>query len=336
MKRFLYLTLLVMLFGSCSTIQYSVQSVPEEGSTQFVKYTEDEDHVVGPHIMKYGYLFWYAPSCIAVSNDGAKLAYIAKNNDFMNLYIRSVEGGRSVVQRTFNKNIYDMSFSPNDSNIVFTGTNEKNLYLPSTNSTVVSTIMNIHRINTVGGSAVQQLVSTSQQELGGVYSPDGKKVYFSREQGSQYYIWSIDLKSSLMTQYCEGFTPQVTRDGKNLVITRNSKDGKYRGEIWMVNIENGTETLILSDPEMGFSTPQLSSDGKTIVCVGSTAKQSNKPMNLDIYVANIDGTNLRQLTFHPGHDVSPQWSPDGKSIFFISQRGGKNGQFNVWKMNYNK
>lgn len=41
----------------------------------------------------------------------------------------------------------------------------------------------------------------------------------------------------------------------------------------------------------------------------------------DIFVSSIDGSNLIQLTYHPADDISPVWGKDGKSIFFISQRG---------------
>lgn len=81
-----------------------------------------------------------------------------------------------------------------------------------------------------------------------------------------------------------------------------------------------------------MSSPQISPDGKKIVFVGITDGSKTKPQNLDLFLINIDGTKLTQLTFHGGHDVSPVWAPEGKSIFFISQRGNENGKFNVWKM----
>ena len=47
-----------------------------------------------------------------------------------------------------------------------------------------------------------------------------------------------------------------------------------------------------------------------------------------------DGSQMTQLTYHRGHDLSPVWSPDGKSIYFLSQRGTENGAYNIWKMNF--
>jgi TolB protein len=50
---------------------------------------------------------------------------------------------------------------------------------------------------------------------------------------------------------------------------------------------------------------------------------SERRGNEDIYIMNADGTGVRQLTTHPGRDVWPTWSPDGKRIAFMSERHGR-------------
>src|SRR5438034_9363458 len=49
----------------------------------------------------------------------------------------------------------------------------------------------------------------------------------------------------------------------------------------------------------------------------------------DIWVANEDGSNVRHLTDHRGHDQYPRFSPDGKWIAFSSNRYGNNDVFVV-------
>lgn len=106
-------------------------------------------------------------------------------------------------------------------------------------------------------------------------------------------------------------------------------------EIWRVNFKTGVEEVILSQPGKSFSTPQLSPDGKWLLVTGSSKSEKEKIDNTDIFVVRTDGTQLTQLTYHPGNDLSPVWSPDGKSIFFLSQRGSVEKNYNVWRMDFN-
>ncbi len=324
-KNFALYGALLLLF-SCSPkiiIDYLLVSVPEEGGSRLTQYTREDENVVHPYIGKNpstDVLNWYAASLLAVSPDGKKIAYLARSNDFNNLYLKDISGGRSTIQRTFNREIMDMSYSPDGKYIAFTerkGIDD-----------------NIYMINSTEGVAVQQLVSTNASELSPSFTAEGNSIFFAKSEGTRYFIWSLNIESSLLTQYTEGFTPNLSSNATDLVVTRNSKDG-LRGEIWMIDIKKGTETLILSDVKKGYSSPQLSPDGKKLVCVGVTEGSKTKPQNLDLFFINIDGTKLTQLTFHGGHDVSPIWAQDGNSIFFLSQRGNKEGKYNVWKMDLN-
>ena len=69
-----------------------------------------------------------------------------------------------------------------------------------------------------------------------------------------------------------------------------------------------------------ISDPQVSPDGKWIVFVlRKTDLKANKGRT-DLWLVNVDGTKLRRLTSHPENDSNPRWSPDSKSIWFISNR----------------
>jgi Tol biopolymer transport system component len=43
--------------------------------------------------------------------------------------------------------------------------------------------------------------------------------------------------------------------------------------------------------------------------------------NLEVYVADADGSNQTNLSNDPGYDLEPTWSPDGRRIAFFSTRG---------------
>jgi Tol biopolymer transport system component len=56
---------------------------------------------------------------------------------------------------------------------------------------------------------------------------------------------------------------------------------------------------------------------------------SNRDGNWEIYAMNSDGSGLRRLTQNAANDGLPAWSPDGKTIAFVSDQGGA---WAVWAM----
>jgi dipeptidyl aminopeptidase/acylaminoacyl peptidase len=71
--------------------------------------------------------------------------------------------------------------------------------------------------------------------------------------------------------------------------------------------------------------PQLSPDGRTVAySMGVVDKAANRTLT-QIYTMSIDGGNPRQITSGTSSSSSPQWSPDGKKIAFVT--GGQ-----IWTM----
>lgn len=78
-----------------------------------------------------------------------------------------------------------------------------------------------------------------------------------------------------------------------------------------------------------LSNPRVSPDGRQVAYVlRTTDLEANKGRN-DLWLVNLDGSGSRQLTSHPDSDSDPTWAPDGKSLFFLSSRGGSS---QVWRL----
>ncbi|MEJ2721200.1 MAG: S9 family peptidase [bacterium] len=77
------------------------------------------------------------------------------------------------------------------------------------------------------------------------------------------------------------------------------------------------------------SDPQYSPDGKLVAFTVTAYLLDEGKSNSDIWIMNADGSGLRQMTRHESADYHPRWSPDGRSLLFVSTR--ENGA-QVWKI----
>ncbi|MGH3861360.1 prolyl oligopeptidase family serine peptidase, partial [Actinokineospora sp.] len=68
------------------------------------------------------------------------------------------------------------------------------------------------------------------------------------------------------------------------------------------------------------SDPQVSPDGRWVAYVVSDLNHDGTEYNTDIWLVSTEGGEARRLTNSPVADESPRWSPDGRTIAFLSDR----------------
>jgi len=79
--------------------------------------------------------------------------------------------------------------------------------------------------------------------------------------------------------------------------------------------------------------PDFSVDGEYLVYSVTTSNVGEDTRQSDLWRVRYDGRDRVQLTHTPTHDESrPLWSPDGRSIAFLSDRGGEDAKTQVWLM----
>ena len=75
--------------------------------------------------------------------------------------------------------------------------------------------------------------------------------------------------------------------------------------------------------------PKVSPDGKWIAFTVSSVDVKKNKRTTDLWIVGADGTGLRPLTRNDASDTSGAWSPDGKTLYFLSTRGGSS---QIWKL----
>lgn len=153
------------------------------------------------------------------------------------------------------------------------------------------------------------------------WTPDNKALIYN----SDGLIYRFDLAKR---------TPQVLNTG-NVKSNNNdhvlSFDGKMLGLssslpnlgsiIWTVPVTGGTPKQIT--PTGPSYLHGWSPDGKTLTFTG---QRNNE---FDIYTVPSTGGPEKRLTNHPGLDDGPEYTPDGKWIYFNSNR---TGTMQIWRM----
>jgi serine/threonine-protein kinase len=86
------------------------------------------------------------------------------------------------------------------------------------------------------------------------------------------------------------------------------------------------KTSVLRAAKADWANPRFSPDGQKLAVDISDGKQR------DIWVYEWARDTLTQLTFDPGQDAFPVWTPDGRRVVFASDRA-KAGVFNLYWVN---
>lgn len=260
---------------------------------------------------------WGTQRLLCLSPDGTELGYVSAVNNQRNIMIRKATAVSTSTQRT-SRSVNGFSWGVDD-----------NLYFADdTNDSEVS----ISKVSASKGNVMRQLTN-GNIDYDPVLAKDGKTLFYTRVDKSGPSIWCTNTETGDVISCARGYNAALIGDKTDeFLCVRNSTSGN--SEIWLVNYVQGQETLILSDKERGFTNPMLSPDGQWILVEGNSKSAISKKQNLDIFAVKLDGSNLVQLTYHPGNDCCPVWSADGKSVFFISDRTNKKGAYNVWKMRF--
>jgi Tol biopolymer transport system component len=157
------------------------------------------------------------------------------------------------------------------------------------------------------------------------WSPNGEWIAFLNESGTRGDIYLIRPDGTDLRRLTD--SNDISRDG-NLVWSPDGKQLAYSAysdgniEIYIMDVESALQGATASRQLTDSPTrtwnlvTSWSSDGSRL------AFSSDRDGNTEIYLMNLDGSNVVRLTNNPASDAQPAWSPDGKQIAFSSDRDG--------------
>jgi len=79
-----------------------------------------------------------------------------------------------------------------------------------------------------------------------------------------------------------------------------------------------------------IGSPLISPDGKNILFTRGWVDKKNDQSRSNLWIVDIEGRRIRELTHGNWRDFSPAWSPDGKKIAFLSDRDGTTQIHVLW------
>lgn len=181
----------------------------------------------------------------------------------------------------------------------------------------------------VDGSNIGQLTRDDADHEDPAWSPDGTRIAFVLIAGghSRIAVMRTDGSNVEVVTPLEQNTihPNWSSDSKQIIYCTNDDlqpPKKNTAEIYSIDLATRKMTPLITG---GINTyGSWSPDMRRIVFRRIVGEE-----NSEVFLANSDGSNLRNLTNNPFFDGWPTWSPDGKQIAFASNRRGHGYQIFV-------
>jgi tricorn protease len=195
-------------------------------------------------------------------------------------------------------------------------------------------------VSAKGGEA-HLLVSHPADESRPLYSPDGSKLAFisTRTGGGDIYVLTLgtgDLKRLTFEDGMEQLDAW-SRDGKWIYFSTGAYDVGRKNDLYRVSAEGGTPMPVSADRFTNEFQAAPAPDGITLAFAargnGDAQWWRHGHSHLDeseIWLLKENSpASYEKLVDLNGRNAWPMWTPDGKQIYFMSDRTGVQ---NIWNM----
>jgi len=160
--------------------------------------------------------------------------------------------------------------------------------------------------------------------IAGGFSPDGTKILMTLSRGKSPNLYLKEVAGGpaerLTSHFGADSTPTFSPDARQVAFV---SDRSGNPQIHVLDIPTKKITRLTS--LNWCDAPAWSPTGEWVAFAG---RAHNKD-RMDIFLVDITGGQLRQLTHGEGSNEDPGWSPDGRFLTFSSTRGKRS---QIWVM----
>ena len=179
--------------------------------------------------------------------------------------------------------------------------------------------------------------STDTEELRILYSqaafsPDGKYLAYTAQRRGKDVLYLLDIGRNRVVQRYDTpleqmLGPSFSPDGSRLVFSGSSGG---TSDLYIIDVDGGNLQRLTRDV-YGDVQPSWSPDGRYVAFASERGPQSDLsvlmfgPRRIAIY--DLETAEIRVLPGQAGMNSNPQWSPDGRTIAYVSDRTGTHNIF---------
>ena len=205
------------------------------------------------------------------------------------------------------------SLSPDGKNIIFASdaNNDRNIYLLR-----------------VGGKNLTNLTPNSKEsDTMPAFSPDGKYIAFRSERAPSGIYVMEETGENVRRIADIGFHPSWTPDGKKIIVSDKAAaihtvHTVPNSSLWAIDFKTGEKQKLETKGDAIM--PSCSPNGQRIAFwYVADGKLPN------IATISVDGGEPVVVAESDASDWNPVWSPDGRFLYFSSDRGGS---MNLWRV----
>ena len=172
---------------------------------------------------------------------------------------------------------------------------------------------NTIEVMTVSGSERIEVTQANVRHGDVTWSPDSNRIAYTVNQDGRHQLMVVNKDASmrgLLTTIPAQEVGDWSRNGEAVAFAVRS--GAGRG-LYIRNPDGVNEFRLTDQPD---SSPRLSPDSKRIAFI------SARDGNDELYMIDVDGSNLARVTQSDAPEYDISWSPNGQTILFVSEKDG--------------